>query len=504
MYDDWYRPGGSIISGLGSDRNESTANCTTIPIENDTLEAIAKTEFDLMKTAAWRQGMGVGLSPLRPRGAKLGNAAEESTGVVPWGDKFSRIGEYVGQRGRKPAILEYLLVSHPDIREFVTSKKQKGVMENVNISVQITDDFMDALKNNKSWALSFQTEREKIEKEVDPNEIINLIADTAAQSAEPGVQYIDLMQKGSMVHPVYIKTGDWKYKIIGTNACSEKPLPPYSVCNLGSINMENFSTNREQYIKELEEIVPHLVRMQDNVVGYELYYDKSPIPEQKYILEQTREIGLGITNLHGWLLKQNIQYDSDEAIEKVEDFYKHYAYNIFKASMELGKEKGNAPAFDKVTPKDLYENSIYFRNIVDEFFDGDYSQITHMRNMAHISLAPTGSLSNTFSTPCISSGIEPVIAPYYWRKTRAMSKGSYEYYFVIPERVKEYILSQMDKNSEDYQTLYEFTGSVKDDDGKIGKQYIEIIGKYISDEFFKPAHKIDYNKKVELLSRLYK
>jgi len=286
--------------------------------------------------------------------------------------------------------------------------------------------------------------------------------------------------------------------------CSEKNLPPYGICNLGSINMETFSTDPNIYKKQLEYICPYLVRLQDNVITYELEKDKSPLPEQKYILEQTREIGLGITNLHGWLLKQDLQYDSDEAIEKVEEFYKHYAYNIFKSSIELGKEKGNAPAFEKITNKELYENSVYFKNIVDEFYDSDYTQITYMRNMAHMSIAPVGSLSNTFSTTCISSGVEPVIAPYYWRKTRAMSKDVYDYYFVIPDRVKEYVLSYMTKDSEDYEKLYNFSGSVLDNDGKIGIELKNIIFKYVSESFFKPAHEIDYNKKVELLSKLYK
>lgn len=730
---------------------------------------------------------------------------------------------YVKNSGRQPALLLSLAVNHPDIEEFITSKTKKGQIEKANISVQVTDDFMEALREGRNWKLTFSTNRETIEKEVDPEYLIKLISETANNSAEPGVQYINQMQRGSMIHAVYETTGYTKYKIISTNACqsgfarvltpggirylddvgvgdviwsgkewttiidkwcngikpvykyettsgvfvgtsdhkvlengnrkevvdankidqsigpdleniniipesvmdgliigdgtakgekrgiclcigkddydyfsseisdlivrsvkknskcgwevvtsinyeelpktynriiperyisadknhicsflrgifsanggvcsyrvclkqtsytlirqvqdmlssvgipsyitynkpkrikfdngeyqikksydlniyagldkfrnkigfiqkykqkrideiveerlkgnprktypinnveylgdypvyeitvdapehtywtsgclvsncSEKPLPAYGICNLGSINMEMFSTDENEYKKQLDEIVPYLVRFQDDVVSYELENEKSPIPQQKDILEKTREIGLGITNLHGWLLKQNLQYDSDEAIEKVNNFYKYYAYCVFKSSMELGKERGNAPAFDLVTPKDLYENSIYFRNIVDEFFGGDYNQVTHMRNMAHMSVAPTGSLSNSFPTPCLSSGVEPVIAPYYWRKTRAMSKGDYDYYFVIPDRVKENILSQMDPNTEDYKKVNEFSGSALDNDGQIGLELVEIIRKYISSEFLKPAHEIDYNKKIEMMGKLY-
>lgn len=285
---------------------------------------------------------------------------------------------------------------------------------------------------------------------------------------------------------------------------SEKPLAGYSVCNLLSINMEMYSNNEEEYKKQLEETVPYLVRLSDNVVEYELQYNLSPVKEQKEILEKLREIGMGLTNVHGWLLKDNIQYDSDEAIIKTGNFMRWYAYNVFKASMELGKEKGNAPAFDEIEDKSFLMESTYFKNIVNEFFDGDVSKIKYMRNMAHMSIAPSGSISNSFPKPCISSGIEPIIAPYYWRRTRAMKKGDWDYYFVIPERVKEYILAQMDKNSNDYSKLYQFSGSMEDNDGKIGLELIEIIKKYVSSDFFKPAQEVDYNKKIDLMAGVYK
>lgn len=506
MYNDWFRPGGSIISGVDSGRNESLLNCTTIPIKGDTLEDISYAEWSLMKCAAYRQGMGVDLSTLRPRGSKISNAAEESTGVVPWGEKFSNIGYYVGQKGRMPAILESLLISHPDIEEFIISKCKRGKIENANISIQIPDSFMRSLEKNEEWILKFETEREVIEKTIDPNYLIDLTAETSAYSGEPGIQFIDLMRQGSMINTIYEITGDNRFKIISTNACAEKPLPEYGSCNLGCVNMEKFSTDPEEYKNQLEWIIPFIVRLQDNVVSYELDNKKSPLKEQRYILEQTREIGLGVTNLHGWLLKDDLQYDSDKAIEKAEDFYRYFAYCVFKSSIKLGKEKGNAPAFNKLdNPSyNFYKYSSYFRNIIDEFYNGDYTKAEYMRNLAHISIAPYGSVSNSFSFPCISSGIEPIIGSWYWRRTRAINKGVYDYYFIIPDRVKEYILSCISAYTEDYEIIDNFSGSERDNDGKIGKNLIYIINNYISESFFKPAHEIDYNKKLELLEKLYK
>jgi len=505
MFDGWFRPGGSVMVGVRSDKKVSLNNCTTLPLKDDTLEAIGQLHYDLMKCAAYRQGIGADISNLRPRGSKVNNAAEESTGTIPWMDMFARIGDYVGQLGRKPALLVSLNVKHPDIIEFISAKDKKGVIENANISVQITNDFMDAVENDDEWEMSFEIKStgEVIRETIKARKLFRIISEHAYLSAEPGVQFIDKMRSGSMVHCIYLATGDDRFKIISTNACSEKPLAPYSVCNLLSINMEMFSTNKEEYRKELSHIVPYLVRLSDNVVQFELDNDLSPVPQQKEIIEQLREIGLGITNLHGWLLKDDIQYDSDEACEMVEDFLKHYAYETFKASMELGKEKGNAKSFELVKPEDLMK-STYFTNIVNEFFDGDPSKVTHMRNMAHMSIAPTGSLSNTFPKPCVSSGIEPIIGAYYWRRTRAINKGTYTYYFVVPNRIKEYIEQQIPQDTVDYNKWVEFSGSVEDNDGKIGLEMVDIINKYLPEGFFKPAHEINNSQKIKLMSKAYK
>jgi ribonucleoside-diphosphate reductase alpha chain len=506
MYAGWFRPGGSVITGVGSGRKTSLNNCTTIPLYKDTIESISQCHYDVMKCAAYRQGIGFDMSNLRPRGSRVGNAAEMSTGTIPWMDMISKIGDYVGQLGRKPALLASISVKHPDVEEFITCKDELGQIENANISVQITNDFMDAVKADGDWELYFKVKSngDEIRKTVKAKELFRKIAEHAHFKAEPGVQYIDLMREGSMIQAIADETGEERYRIIGTNACSEKSLPAYSVCNLLSINMEMFSVDPEQYKKELEEIVPYLVRLSDNVIDYEYKFNLSPIKQQKEMIEELREVGLGITNLHGWLLKQDTAYDSDKAIELTEDFIKNYAHNVFKTSIELGKEKGNAPAFDRLENKKVLMNSTYFRNIINEFFDGDFNKVTHMRNCAHMSIAPAGSLSSTFPSPCISSGIEPVIGAYYWRRTRAVDKGKYTHYFVIPPRLKEYILSKISKKSGDYVAFNKFSGSEQDEDGKVGLFLIDIINKYLPNGFFKPAHEIDFIKKIQLMGKVYK
>ena len=504
----WFRPGGSIMNGVGNSSRVSLNNCTTIPLEGDSLEDISKCDYNIMKCAAFRQGIGVDVSKLRPRGSKINNAASKSTGIVPWVCKFVDNGKYVGQSGRIPALLMSLKIDHPDIEEFIISKMEQGVIENANISVQIPDKFMESVEKDKDWELRFdfsnKLKYESVVKTIKAKELFSLIAKTAFTSAEPGVQYLDLMKKGSMVQCIANATDNKIYEILSTNACSEKTLPAFGVCNLLSINMEMFSTDIDEYKKELEFVIPYLVRLSDNVVSYELANKLSPVPEQKVMVESLREIGMGATNIHGWFLKQNLAYDSDKAISSAEDFFKWYAYNVFNSSIELGKEKNNASTFDLVKDKKAFMSSIYFKNIVNEFFNGDASKIKNMRNMAHISIAPTGSLSNSFPQPCISSGVEPVIGLYYWRKTRAIEDGVYTYYFVIPNRLKDFILDKIKVGSDDYKQLNEFSGSVRDDNGIIGKSLIEIIDKYITKEFFKPAHEIDYLKKIKLMAGIYK
>lgn len=506
MWEGWFRPGGSVITGVGAKKKISLNNCTTVPLHEDTLESIAQTRYWLKKVAAYRQGVGFDASNLRPRHSLVNNAAEESTGTIPWIDDLVNIGKKVGQKGRMPALLVSLKVQHPDIEEFISCKDDLDQITNANISVQINDAFMTAVENDTEWELSFDvvSTGEKIRRMVNARKLFRKIAEHAHKSAEPGVQYIDKMRQGSMVHAIYTATGDIRFKIISTNACSEKPLAGHSVCNLLSLNMEMFGTEPADYKKQLEYVVPYAVTLSDKVVDYEIMNKLSPLKEQAEMVQLLREVGMGITNVHGWLLKQDIPYDSDEAVEKVSDFMKHYAYNVFKTSMELGKKLGNAPAFDLVEDKTKLMAADYFRNIVNEFFDGDPTKVTHMRNMAHMSIAPSGSISSVFPSPCISSGIEPVIGLYYWRRTRAIDKGNYTHYFVIPNRLKEYVLGKMEKGTEDYMALSNFSGTEQDEDGKVGKALIEIMHKYIPEGFFKPAHEINPMQKIKLMSSVYK
>jgi ribonucleotide reductase alpha subunit len=265
IFNDWWHPAGSIMQGAGANTSISLANCTTLSlgtgddsgIEWDNLESIIKnTAYDVAKCAAFRQGLGVDFSKLRPRGTSVMNAAKESTGAVHWMQFFDKIGYSVGQSGRLPAFLFSLSCDHPDVEEFIEVKKDYSKIQNANISVQCTDAFYDAVKNDLDWELKFEipevkrgdkiyldvhsidldSKREKetgkyyklskkdrkkevIVKTVKARKLLELIAKNMHSNAEPGIQNIDVARKYSNSDAVYDPKDPYCSKIISTNAC---------------------------------------------------------------------------------------------------------------------------------------------------------------------------------------------------------------------------------------------------------------------------------------------
>jgi ribonucleotide reductase alpha subunit len=264
IYNDWWHPAGSIMQGAGVHRKISLCNCTHNSLgglledeEWDSLEAIVRnTAYTVAKCAAYRQGLGVDFSRLRPRGTKVLNSANESTGPVHWMKFIDGIGMYVGQKGRIPAMLFSLNVGHPSVEEFITAKAGKRAIQNANISVQVTEKFYKAVEEDKDWELSFiipavkkgekvcvdahstgidckfdkelgkwyriathDRRREEFTKTVKAKKLLELIAKNMTESAEPGIQNIDTARKYSNSDYMYDPEDEYDSRIIGTNAC---------------------------------------------------------------------------------------------------------------------------------------------------------------------------------------------------------------------------------------------------------------------------------------------
>jgi len=309
IYNDWWQPAGSIMQGANSKRNISMANCTTISLgsiddglEWDNLESIIKnTAYTVAKTAAFRQGLGVDFSKIRPKGTRVLNSANESSGAIHWMKFIDSIGYYVGQSGRVPAFLFSLSINHPDVEDFIEVKSDYTKIQNANISVQIGNDFYKKVEKDEDWDMVFEIpatkigdkiyvdvhsitkdclfdnienkhyyiatkdkKGEKIKKTTSARKILELIAKNMCKNAEPGIQNIDIARKYSNSDYVYDPADEYDSRILSTNACSEQYLSRESLCVLASINLGRFSVEKEKYDTELDTIGHSVNRFLDN------------------------------------------------------------------------------------------------------------------------------------------------------------------------------------------------------------------------------------------------
>ena len=545
IYNDWWHPAGSIMQGAGVGRKISLANCTTISLgalkddeEWDSLESIFKNvSYTVAKCAAYRQGLGVDFSRLRPNGTKVLNSANQSSGAVHWMKHVDGIGYSVGQKGRIPAMLFSLSINHPDVEEFITVKDDRTKIQNANISVQITDKFYKAVEDDKDWELSFEIpsikkgdriyidihsidsnstkeketgryykvathdkKKEIFTKVVKAKKLMELIAKNMHKNAEPGIQNIDVARKYSNSDYMYDPADEYDSRIIGTNACSEQYLSRESLCVLASLNVGKFSTKKEVYFRPLEKISTSIQRFLDNVNECELAYLTYATPHQELAIRKLRRIGAGVTNITGWLFKKNLLYASTEGNSAYEEFQKYYTYWMYVASEKVGKEKGDFTLFNK----DKWKSSPFVHRMMEESKKINAEMGTpiitgnHARNVTTNTIAPTGTLTMMFQEMLFSFGFDPAWFLCFWKRTRM--SGGYEYYFCVPKAVRDAFEAAGFKIPMD-------SDNIKDTwDGKIGKPIVEFIEKNKEKVGikFKPAGEIDSMDKLEFMSQVMK
>ncbi len=544
IYNDWWHPAGSIMQGAGTHRKISLANCTTISLgalreneEWDNLESIMKNAaYTVAKCAAYRQGLGVDFSRLRPAGTKVLNSANQSTGAVHWMKHIDGIGYSVGQKGRIPAMLFSLSINHPDVEEFITVKSDYTKIQNANISVQLTDKFYKYVDEDRDWELLFEVpgikkgdkvyldvhsidadtlqdkdgryykiathdkKKETFTKVVKARKLMELIAKNMHQNAEPGVQNIDIARKYSNSDYMYDPKDEYDSRILSTNACSEQYLSRESLCVLGSLNVGKFSTKPEIYVKQLERLGISMNRFLDNVNECELVYQTYATPHQKLAIQKLRRTGAGVTNIVGWLFKQNLVYATPKANEAFEEFIRLFNYWMYYSSEQNGKEKGNFGLFNK----EKWNSSPFVKRVVSDSVDLHKKYGVPVltggsaRNVTNSSIAPTGTLSLMFRDLVMSYGIEAAFFMYFWKRTRM--HGSYKYYFNVPKVVRD---------------AFEAAGcpipmksdTIRDDwDGRNGKPIAEFIDKNLSKVGiqFKASTEIDPIEKLEFMSKVMK
>ena len=394
-----YLPAGRITAGAGTARQVTLFNCFVMGTVPDSMAGI----FDMLKEAAltMQQGGGIGydFSTIRPRGADVKGVAADASGPLSFMDVWDAMCRTIMSAGsRRGAMMATMRCDHPDVEAFITAKSDAARLRMFNMSVLITDDFMEAVKADGPWELKFDG---KIYHTVQARDLWNKIMQATYEYAEPGVIFIDRINKANNLS--YIEN------ICATNPCGEQPLPPYGACLLGSINMARLVSNPFEATAELnqgamQELVATAVRMMDNVVDV----SKFPLEAQAAEAQAKRRIGLGVTGLADALLMLGLEYGSDEAARQTDRWLHAIARAAYLASVDLAKEKGAFPLFDA----EAYLASGNMMNMDEDVREAIREH--GIRNALLTSIAPTGTISLYAGN--VSSGIEPVFAYAYSRK----------------------------------------------------------------------------------------
>ncbi|MEL7302004.1 MAG: adenosylcobalamin-dependent ribonucleoside-diphosphate reductase [Pseudomonadota bacterium] len=394
-----FLPAGRITAGAGTGRKVTLFNCFVMGTIPDDMGGI----FDMLKEAAltMQQGGGIGydFSTIRPKGAAVAGVAADASGPLSFMDVWDAMCRTIMSAGsRRGAMMAVLRCDHPDIEAFIEAKSDAARLRMFNVSVLVTDPFMEAVKADKPWDLVFDG---KTYRTVRARDLWDKIMQSTFDYAEPGVIFIDRINRANNLN--YCET------IAATNPCGEQPLPPYGACLLGSINLaklvpEPFSEGAALDEGALDDLVTTAVRMMDNVVDASRF----PLEAQAREAEAKRRIGLGVTGLADALLMVGSRYGSEEAARLTDRWLGRIARAAYLASAQLAKEKGPFPLFDR----DAYLASETMQTMPEEV---RAAVAEHgIRNALVTSIAPTGTISLYAGN--VSSGIEPVFAYAYTRK----------------------------------------------------------------------------------------
>lgn len=438
--------GGRILSNRGLNRQGrkvTYSNCYVIAPPEDEIEDIFECAKKLARTYSYGGGCGIDISKLSPRGAKINNAAKETSGAVSFMELYSLVTALIGQNGRRGALMISIDCSHPDVAEFIELKTDLEKVTKANISIRIHEDFMEAVKKNEDYLLHYtrETTGEVIEKKVNARDLFRRITETNWDYAEPGALFWDRVESWNLLS----NTKEFSYA--GVNPCAEEPLPAGGSCLLGSMNLSAFVKNPftdEAYFDfdEFKQCVQASVKALNEVLeeGLPLH----PLPEQRESVEQWRQIGLGIMGLADALLKLGLTYGEEDAVQMCDKIGFAMADTAIAASAKLAKQLG---AFPKCNTEEIMSTPYFLANTTE--MTRELVRKYGLRNSQLLTIAPTGTLSTMLG---ISGGIEPVYANYYERKTESLH-GTDVYYKVYTKIVEDYMKQfslTSDKDLPDY------------------------------------------------------
>jgi len=417
-----FLPGGRVQAGAGTEHNVTLFNCFVMGRIEDSITGIFAALEEAAVTMQQGGGIGYDFSTLRPRGARAKAVGAIASGPVSFMHVWDAMcGTILSTGARRGAMMATLRCDHPDIEEFIAAKQKSGALRHFNLSVQVTDAFMAAVKENAEWSLvfpaaTFDGEGEivmrdwpgyeekvpcRIVRRVPARALWDRILRATYDYAEPGVLFIDRINRlNNLWYSEHIST---------TNPCGEIPLPPYGACDLGSINLtrfvnEPFSPRAKLDMKAIEKTVQVAVRLLDNVIDASRF----PLPQQAGSAYETRRIGLGTTGLADALLMLGYQYGSDESLMLAAEIMGLVCHTAYRTSIGLAEEKGSFPDLDR----DKYLDGPFIRGLPEDIRQGIADK--GIRNSHLIAIAPTGTISLLAGN--VSSGLEPVFAASYRRK----------------------------------------------------------------------------------------
>lgn len=394
-----FLPAGRVQNAMGSRRITTAYNCFVSGIIDDNMKSIMKRAAEAAETMRRGGGVGYDFSRIRPKGAQIISLDSKASGPVSFMSIFDAVCQTIASSGhRRGAQMGVLRVDHPDIKEFITAKRNSDKLTGFNISVGITDTFMEALMNDEDDGFDLVFEGVVYDR-VSAKELWDMIMESTWDWAEPGVLFIDRLNE--MNNLWYAET------LEATNPCGEQPLPPQGACLLGSFNLTKYThedDNGNFYFdfNQFKEDIPHVVRAMDNVIDRTIY----PLKEQQDEAKNKRRMGLGVTGLANAGELIGYPYGSEEFLKWAEKVFSCLRDNTYLTSALLAKEKGTFPLY---RPEYLKSNFIRTLPASVKKEIREYG----IRNSHLTSIAPTGTISLVADN--VSGGIEPVFSHYYDR-----------------------------------------------------------------------------------------
>lgn len=414
-----FLPAGRITAGAGSGRQVTLFNCYVMGEIPDSMGGI----FDMLKEAAltMQQGGGIGydFSPLRPKNAPVRGVDADASGPITFMDVWDAMCRTIMSAGaRRGAMMATMSCNHPDIEDFITAKRDPNRLRMFNVSVLVSDDFMECVQNDLDWPLMHkippvkpvkwnnvtEVDGKYIYKVISAKYLWNLMMESTYNHAEPGVLFVDRINK--MNNLWYVE------HISATNPCGEQPLPPYGACLLGSLNLTKmvlnaFEGNAHIDFITIKKTIKQAVRMLDSVIDMSLF----PIPQQESEAKAKRRMGIGVTGLADMLFMLNQTYGTDHACELTEEVMKVIAIAAYEESIELARKYGPCSVTETEEQREKFCQSGYMKQMPEHIHKG--VTLYGIRNALLISIAPTGTISMYAGN--VSSGIEPIFASSYVR-----------------------------------------------------------------------------------------